>query len=316
MSRPAHAALDEWLRRHHGVVSRSALLAAGTSPRAVDRLVRSQRLVPMHEGIFRSPAHPESPLQLMVAACLLHPLAAVAFTSAGQLLGLRGMSDRRVHILVPHGVKLRLTGVVVHRCRRIDPIDVTGRRRDGIRLTSPPRTLFDAASIIGREATESAIEHALAERMCSMRTLIATSHRLAHPRRPGSREFAGVIMSRDVLRRAARSDLEVLMRRALQRHGLPEPVVNLHLVLPDGTPAEIDLAWEDWKVALEVDHPFWHAGAAEARRDKRRDRLLAAMGWLPQRVTEADIEDELDRTIAEIGAVLVDRGWTRPRTAA
>jgi very-short-patch-repair endonuclease len=87
------------------------------------------------------------------------------------------------------------------------------------------------------------------------------------------------------------------------------------LVLPDGTPIEIDLAWPDYTVALEVDHPFWHDGSREARRDKRRDRRLAGMGWLPQRVTDADIEGDLDRTMDELEAVLRQRGWVRTGAA-
>ena len=82
------------------------------------------------------------------------------------------------------------------------------------------------------------------------------------------------------------------------------------MVLPDGTPAEIDAAWPDQLVALEIDHPFWHDGVVEARRDKRRDRLVAAMGWLPQRVTEADIDDRLEATLDELAAVLRQRGWS------
>lgn len=105
------------------------------------------------------------------------------------------------------------------------------------------------------------------------------------------------------------------MRRAIAAHGLPAPVVNMPFVLDDGTPIEIDLAWPDWTLALEVDHWFWHGGT-RARHDKRRDRVLGGMGWMSIRVTDEDVEDELDRTVEELGAVLERRGWSRPRTAA
>lgn len=315
MSDGIRDALDAWLRNHHGVVDRATLLRLGATRRQADHLVVSERLIPMHRGIYRSPAHPVTDRQLMVASCLLQPSAAVAFTSAGQEWGFRGMRHPGVHVLVPHGVRFLLDGVTVHRCRQIDPVDVTGTRADGIRLTSPPRTLLDSAAQIGPEATESAIEQAIAEGRCTIPTLMSTKRRLGHPNRPGARVFTTVLDARPVWRRAARSELEREFRAALEARGLPQPEINMTLVLPDGTPIEIDLAWPDYTVALEVDHPFWHDGSREARRDKRRDRRLAGMGWLPQRVTDADIDGDLERTLDELDAILRQRGWARTGAA-
>jgi hypothetical protein len=315
MRDPRLASLHDWLRRHHGVVSRGVLEDLGFSPRSIRRLVSNGHLEPAGRGIYRAPAQPWGREQLMVAACLHVPGGAIGFTTAGQEYGFRGMTDRRVHLLVPHGCSPHVEDVVVHRCRRIDPVDLTSRRADGITLTSPPRTLHDAAAIVGVGGTESAIEQALLERRSTIETLMSTSRRLHHGNRPGSKVFEAVIGSRPVWRNAARSDLELRVRQAIEWAGLPEPDVNLPFVLPSGEAIEIDLAWPALTTAVEVDHPFWHDGSKESSRDKRRDRKLQAIGWATPRLTKEDVDFELDDAIGDLKEVLLRRGWRRGETA-
>ncbi len=301
---------DRWMVEHHGVISRRVLMTTmGLTSRQVVRLVSTERLVPMLPGVFRSPAHPDDRLRLMVAACLYHPDVAVGFTTAGQEWRFRAMTDPRVHLLVPHGVNIEVPGAVVHRCRRIDPVDIALPRADGVRLTSPPRTLFDAAGIIGIARTASAIEQALAENRCTLATLLATDRRLNHPRRPGSSVFRRVLLSRPAWRGTARSDLEMVVLAAIRDHGLPTPMVNMRYVLHTGEVIYIDLAWPELKVAAEVDHPFWHDGAAESARDKRRDRKLAADGWLTPRLPEVDIDHNLPELMDDLLRILMVRGY-------
>lgn len=304
--------LDAWLSRHHGVVDTKAMRAMGHTSAQVRWLVSSGSMITMARGLYRSAAHPESELQLMVGACLIQPKAAAALTSAGRLFGFREMTDPRVHILLPHGARLDLPGVTIHRCRQIDPVDITGRRPDGIRLTSPPRTLFDSAAILGTDRTESVIEQALAEHRCTLKTLMATAARLYHARRPGADVFIGVLDGRPAWRRAARSELERMARRAIAAKGLPEPQVNMPYRLQNGRPIEIDLAWPEWRTAVEVDHRFWHDVPLQSVRDKRRDRKLAREGWQTVRFPEREIAECLDELVEDLAVILVERGWTAP----
>ena len=311
-----HELLDEWLHTHHGVVTRKHLSSLGFSSRAASYLVESGRLLAHGDGIYRSPHVPLGRLQGMAAACLANSHVAIGFTTAGGEWGFRGMRDERIHVLVPHGCSPELPGVVVHRCRRIDPVDLAGRRADGIRLTSPPRTLFDAAALLSEDTAASAVEQALADRRCTIDTLMSTLTRLNHPNRPGARRFEAVLHSRPTLRGLARSELERKVRAAIAAAGLPMPQVNSWLPLPGVGDIWIDLAWPEWTLAVEVDHPFWHDREAEAARDKRRDRKLAVAGWLPLRISKLDVERRLDDAVADLGAVLVQRGWTPTGSAA
>lgn len=310
-----HAQLRAWLRDHHGVVARPDLAQMGFSSSAIGRMVERGELVIAHRGVYRSSAHPRTRLQTMAVACAVAPGGAIGFTTAGQELGLRGMTDARIHLLVPHGSTPTIAGVTCHRCRRIDPIDLAGWRPDGIRLTSPPRTIHDAAAVIGPERTESAIEQVLQEGRCTIGTLMATGRRLFHGNRPGSAIFTEVIGARPRWRGLARSDLELRVRTAIAAAGLPEPETNRRLVLPDGQAIVIDLAWIEWSIAVEVDHPFWHDGRREAARDKRRDRKLQALGWATPRLSTTDVDHGLADAVDDLRRILVLRGW-RPDVAA
>jgi hypothetical protein len=312
---PVSPEYDRWMADHHGVITVASFIELGFTRSQAQRIIAGERLVALGPGVYRSPAHPPGRLQLMVAACLRQPDASIASTTAGQVYGIRGMKDARVHVLVPHGARLALPGVTVRRSRLVEPVDITTRRRDGVRLTSPPRTLVDAAAVIGPRRTLSAMEQVLHERRCTLNTLLDTANRLFHPRRPGSVIVRQALRSRAEWRGVARSDLELRVIEAIVAGRLPAPEVNMRFVLPNGEPIVIDLAWPRWRVAVEVDHPFWHDGVEAAARDKRRDRKLILAGWQPVRFPELEIDCALAELIDDLAQILLARGCPVPMGA-
>ena len=215
--------------------------------------------------------------QLMVAGCLRNSYAALAFTTAGQLHGLRKMFDDRVHLLVPHGASPELSGLIVHRCRRIDSEDIV-EIGGGMRVTSVARTLFDVGGVVGHKRVVSALENALDRKLVDINAISEVTLRLYHRRRPGSREIRSALMMRSSWSSALQSDLEVQVLDAIRRAGLPIPEIQYELSFEDGHIIRFDFAWPHVRIALEVDHSFWHVGSEESRKDKRRDRQAAALG--------------------------------------
>ena len=59
----------------------------------------------------------------------------------------------------------------------------------------------------------------------------------------------------------------------------------------------IDFAWPNVKLAVEVDHPAWHDGAADSHADKGRDRKLATIGWTTARITDIDVNGGLREAV-------------------
>jgi very-short-patch-repair endonuclease len=64
--------------------------------------------------------------------------------------------------------------------------------------------------------------------------------------------------------------------------------------------------------AVEVDHVTWHGGRLDAQRDKGRDRKLRRIGWQVDRVTDIELKEHFQETIAE----LVELVMLRRRSAA
>lgn len=298
-------ALHEHLARSSGIVSSSDLQALGYTASGAESLVRRGVVRPVLPGVYRSAAWPPGLRSTLVAVCRYSPDAVVSHTTAGQELRIRAMSDPRIHVLVPHANSPEIPGVVVHRCRQIDPVDVV-QCPDGVRLTSPQRTIFDAAALIGVERTESAVEHVLHHGMCTLGTLAGTVERLARGGRPGAQELRAVLQGRAPWAAAVESELELRLVRALREHGFPEPVRQLRIELPNGRFVRADLAYPEWMLILEADHPYWHAGRVAMDRDRGRDRQLTALGWRVVRFTDWDIDTALDRSMRDLRAI-VDR---------
>ena len=286
-----------------GMISTRQLVATGVSERTIRRMSTDGSLMTVLPGVFRAPTWPMGRQQLMVAGCLRNSYAALAFTTAGQLHGLRKMFDDRVHLLVPHGASPELSGLIVHRCRRIDSEDIV-EIGGGMRVTSVARTLFDVGGVVGHKRVVSALENALDRKLVDINAISEVTLRLYHRRRPGSREIRSALMMRSAWSSALQSDLEVQVLDAIRRAGLPIPEIQYELSFEDGHIIRFDFAWPHVRIALEVDHSFWHVGSEESRKDKRRDRQAAALGWRTLRITEDDVRLGLDGVILDVVAAI------------
>lgn len=299
--------VDDHLGTHHGVISVAQAVSLGAPRRSMYNAADRGRMIVVARGVMRSAQWPGGREQLMVAACAYSDALAIGITTAAKVWTFRRLPrDRDVSVLVPHGSSPTIPGVIVHRCRRIDPVDIV-ERDDGIRLTSPPRTLFDCADILGFDAASSVLEQLIDSGWGTYATQLDTWVRLARPRRPGTRTMARVLASRPVWREALQSDLEARVAAEIRAQHLPQARSQWKVQLCDGRNIRLDFAWPELRVALEVDHPFWHAGAEESHRDRSRDRQLMAMGWSVPRVTNVDVAGGLAQAIADVGTILAAR---------
>ena len=149
-------------------------------------------------------------------------------------------------------------------------------RRDGLRVTTIERTLFDIAAT-GADIRKLAQE-ALAKRLTTRRRLSDFAERHKGERgAPALRRIAGEPHTR--------SDLERRFRRFLDDHGLPQPEWN-H---PVG-PYDVDCYWPQYGLVIEVDEAAHEFTFEE---DRARDRFLAGLGLRTMRVTEHSLRNEV-----------------------
>ena len=201
---------------------------------------------------------------------------------------------------VPHFVKARVEpGVLFRRCNVLDPVDVVVRR-DGIRVASPPRVLFDMSALVDDLDLESMIEQVLDRKSCTINTLYSTGRRLERSARPGSARFARVLASRPAWMAPVDSDLELRLFDALRAAGVGGMERQRKIELPAGWSIHADVAVPELRWAIPIDHVTWHGGRIDAQRDKQNDRQARMIGWQVDRVTDDDINRRLPAVVAEL----------------
>jgi len=125
--------------------------------------------------------------------------------------------------------------------------------------------------------------------------------------RPGGRR-AGWLF--DLADGRAQSPPESQLRARLVLGGLPRPVVQHPVRLPDGVVLHPDLAWPTYRVAVEYDGQ-WHSDIDQLHRDRRRLNLLVGAGWQVLHVTSRRMHAEFPAVLREVRAALTARGWRR-----
>jgi len=299
-----NASVSARLSTHHGVVTKRELETLGVTRHQLNRLLRDRVLVPYVPAVYRVAAAPVTMEQAAALACATGLDVVVSHVSAGRHWGLRSLGpDTRLHIQISGQNHRRLRNVVIHRTYRVDPEDVV-EQLDGIRYTSPPRTVFDLASVLSDERLESVIEQVLHDGLAAMLTLLATADRLRQRGRRGSARMGRVIASRPAWLKPVDSDLELTVERAILAAGLERPLRQHPVWLPSGEMFRLDFYWPDELEALEIDHITWHGGKRDQTADKRRDRLLRRLGINTTRITDDDVRYRLPSIMSDLQSIL------------
>ena len=304
-----------WLRAHHATISATATVA-GDAVLLLEvrrRLVASGQLERVVVGSYAFAGVDLDELARCAAVCMSRPELVVSGPTAARIWRRRrAPHDGLVHVIGPPASNpFRVAWVRTYRTATPPREDVV-ERADGIRVTSPPRTVVDMTRYVPAHDLESMIEHALERGMCSAATLDRVARRLDRRGRPWVRRFLGVLHARadDA---PAESEWERRVHEELRQRGVVELVRQHWVELPAHGRARFDLAVPDLRWALEVDvHPD-HRSIAGASRDNRRDAAADAAGWSVRRVAELQLTDDLAAKMDDV-ALSVQRRRNRSGT--
>jgi very-short-patch-repair endonuclease len=255
--------------RQRGLVTTVQLLAVGLSRRMIARRVASGRLHRVFHGVYLV-GHPvPAPFTMEQAALLLAgPTAALSHHTSGWLDGFLPQPDT-THITVPDRQIRRRPNLHPHRAP-LEPHEI--HIRDGLRRTTPQRTLRDLASFLDPAALERATHEA------QVRGLIPTT--IGQP---------------GITRSEAERRLQTLLRRA----GLPPTHTNTRVL-----GFEVDVLYAPQRLIIEVDGLAFHATRFAAERDRRRDAALLAAGYRVLRVTWRQIVETPEALVVQIARAL------------
>lgn len=287
--------------RQYGLVTRDQVLALGMTPAAIGRRLDRGRLIAVHPAVYAVGHAALPPRGVWLAAVLAcGPHAALSHGSAAALWEVSRGLPRRIHVTVPGtGGRDAPRGVRLHRYRSLDPVaDVTVL--EGIPVTTVERTLLDLATYRPTRVVRRAFAQADVLRLLDF----AQVDRLvaAHPRRRGTCAYAGIAAEHRPGGGLSRSDFEDLLVELCERHGLPAPAVNADLA-----GLEVDISWPEVGVVAEADSYAFHRTRAAFERDRERDAILTAAGYVVHRFTERQIKDAPRTVIAALRRSLSDR---------
>ena len=277
----------------HGVVSRAQVLAAGITPRMIDRRLQGGEWRRVHPGVYALTSAPTTWHHRVMAASLATSGLA-SHRSAARLWGLDLPGEDRVDVTIEGTARVSARGVRVHRTRAFEPADRA--TVEGIACTSVARTLLDLASVLPADELEAALDSALRERLTAVAYL---ERRLQTKGRRGGETLRRLLSDRTG-ERPSESRREAELCRLLVAAGLPRPVRQFELRHGNTLLARFDLAWPDAQIAVEFQSYRHHFGRQAWRRDVARANRVTAAGWIVLMATEDDVRDGVRALVANI----------------
>jgi len=292
------AALAE---EQHGVVSRGQLRALGFSAEAIDVRREAGRLHPLHRGVYAVGHRVLSREARWMAAVLAGGRGAVlSHRSAAALWGIRPPATGAIEVTAP--TKSRSRRSIRRHYSVLSTDEVT--EREGIPVTSVPRTIFDLAAVERPEVVERALREAeylrLYDRL-SLGDLLAR-----HPRRSGARAVRAALARLAESSGRVASPLEERFLPFLDRHRLPRPQFNVWLEV-GGRRFRVDCLWRAQGQIVELDGWEGHGTHSAFRDDRARDRRLRVAGYGVTRLVWSQLDDEPEVIAADLQALLYKR---------
>jgi len=156
-------------------------------------------------------------------------------------------------------------------------------------VTRLPRTLLDLAGV-APELAEGALDDAVVRGLTTLGSVQRLLDRAGGNGRAGTSLLRALVAARSAGQAPTESTLEDRLVDLLRRHGLPEPVRQHEVMVPDGGVARLDLAYPRVRLGIEADGRVWHSGRADFTRDRQRANRLAHAGWTLLRYGWADLE--------------------------
>ena len=278
--------LDDYLRRHDGVITLSQALRAGLSEHAVLRRQRSGRWRRCGPGVYFVDDRPYTDAsRIRVAVWSYGPRAVATGLAAAYWHGLTKFAPDIVEVTVPRDSNGRCHGGSRVRRRDLKAIDV--EEQMGLRVTRLALTIVEAAAQRGGGAKlmDSALQHRV-----DLRELWR-----AHLRNKGR---YGSPAARRLLQAAddgARSEAERLLVRLLKAAKITGWRTNCPVA-----GYRVDVGFPSEKVAVEVDGFAFHSDSEDFHHDRKRQNAISLAGWKVLRFTWLDLTEYPQRVIADI----------------
>jgi very-short-patch-repair endonuclease len=293
---PADGRIAELAQRQGGHVTTRQLFALGLDANAIKYRARVGRLIAVHHGVYAVGHLPSNPIDQAKGVVLAGgPRVALGLGSAAAFWGAQRQWSFPLELI--SATDRRLAGVKVHRSKNLLRRDI--RTVDGLRVTSPARTVLDIAPRLSAKQLTRAVNdlrHARKLTLNQLRDVVARN-----PRHAGAPLLRPLIEAGQ--REPTRSELEDCFLSLVARHRLPKPEVNVHVA-----GYRVDAYFRDHQLVVELDGWLTHQTRQAFTRDRRQDaEILAKTGIPTVRLTYDQTTRHATRTATELRTILAAR---------
>jgi very-short-patch-repair endonuclease len=281
------------------VLGRGQLLDAGWSEDEIDSRIRTGRLHRLHPGVY-AVGHRLIPREgyWMAAVLASGPDARLSHWSAAALWMIRPNSRERIDITVAHRSR---SSPSIRRHVSYAPEDERAVK-EGIPVTSVPRTTFDLAATEDVDTIVSLLKEAEYRNLWDRLSLWDLLERY-----PGKRGSRKVHLALERLKEEPaghkRSKLEERFAPFLRHHHLSLPRFNDWITAGDKR-YRVDCHWPGTGLIVELDGWEGHKSRSAFRDDRARDRRLKVAGYSVTRLTWNQLDDEAGAVASDLRALL------------
>ena len=280
-------------------MGRSQLLKAGWSKGAVQKRLEIGRLHPLHTGVYLV-GHRliQREGRWMAAVLASGPDAVLSHRSAAAIWGIREDSRAAIDVITPHRSRSWR-----HIRRHVSPTlhdEVTVK--DGIPVTTVPRTILDLAASESLDGVKSLIREMEYRELWGSLSLWDLVER--YPGRRGIRTLRTALETlKDEPAGERKSPLEERFAPFLRRHHLRLLHFNDWITV-GAKRYQVDCHWPEVKEIVELDGWEGHKTRTAFREDRARDRRLRIAGYHVTRLTWNQLEDEPHAVASDLRVLL------------
>lgn len=297
---PFDAAIARLAATQHGIVWHEQLLALGMTASGIRKRVAAGRLHRIHRGVYAVGHRSLTPHGRWLAAVESYGHAALAHRSALEHHMLLPRRPHPIHVVVPRlGAKSR-KGIEVHCTRTLLRRDVVVK--DKIPVTTVARSLLDFAEAATEAELAEAVEQAEIRRILDIAAIADVLDRSRGRR--GAPALDAAVSHLHPLTKDTKSRLERRFLRMLADAGLPAPLVNKPLLLPNGITIKPDFHWPAHGLILETDGRETHLTPTAFERDRRRDQQLTLIGLRCPRTTWHQLDVQPGVVVALVAGLI------------
>ena len=234
----------------------------------------------------------------MAAVLASGPEAVLSHWSAAAHWRIRPSSRTRIDVTVPH---VSRSSTPIRRHVSVVPDDER-TVKDGIPVTTVPRTIFDLAATEALDVVKALLREAEYRELHDRLSLWDLVER--YPGRRGVRKVKSALDAlKDEPVDERKSRLEERFDPFLHRHHLPHPRFNPWLLVGEKR-LQVDCLWPEQRQIVELDGWKGHKTRTAFREDRARDRRLRVAGYGVTRLTWNQLDDEPEAVAADLRALL------------